>query len=94
MSASTKRKENEVAEEPQAAPPANSGEGSSIPPGRGARKQPWVSSFVLFAVGFVILILASKIGLSGPYGALLKGLGAAFCVVGLVLARRSRLKNR
>ena len=94
MSASTKRKENEVAEEPQAAPPALPREGASIPPGRGARKQPWVTSFVLFAVGFVILIVASKIGPAGLYGTLLKGLGAAFCVVGLVLARRSRLKNR
>jgi len=74
----------------QASTDASGNESPSAPPARGVRQQPWAISFVLFAAGFVMLIVASKIAPTALWGPVLKGFGAASCVVGFLLARRDR----
>ena len=87
-----------MADDPNAAPqvspqPADrtaADESSGTAPGRGSRQQPWALSFALFAAGFVILIVAGKIGSAALWSHVLKGFGVALCVVGFLLARRDR----
>lgn len=87
-----------MADEPNAAPPGPpqaaeqtfADDSSGTPPGRAPRQQPWALSFALFAAGFVVLIVAGKIGSTAPWSLVLKAFGVAFCVVGFLLARRDR----
>ena len=87
-----------MADDPNAAPPVppqatdqtSTDSISGMPPERGSRPQPWAVSFALFAAGFVILIVAGKIGSAPLWSLVLKGFGVAFCVVGFLFARRDR----
>lgn len=52
--------------------------------------QPWGLAFALFALGFVALVVMSKLKLSPIAAGLVKGVAAGLCVAAFVIARRAR----
>jgi hypothetical protein len=60
--------------------------------GRGA--QPWGLSFVLFLLGFALLVVLAKLNLSRLTVDVLRGVAAGLCVAAFVAARRAQRAAR
>jgi len=56
--------------------------------------QPWGISFVLFLLGFMLLVLLGKLKISRLTADLLRGLAAGLCVAAFVIARRAQRAAR
>jgi hypothetical protein len=56
--------------------------------------QPWGLSFVLFLLGFVLLVVLGKLNLSRLTANLLRILAAGLCVAAFVIARRAQRAGR
>ena len=52
--------------------------------------QPWRLSFVLFLLGFVLLVVLAKVNLSRLTADLLRVLAAGLCIAAFVIARRAQ----
>jgi hypothetical protein len=52
--------------------------------------QPWGISFVLFLLGFVLLVALSRLNLSRLTTDVLRGVAAGLCVAAFVIARRGQ----
>lgn len=66
--------------------------GASTSPGaqRKHRNAPWGISFVLFLLGFVLLVVLARLNLSRLTTDVLRGVAAGLCVAAFVIARRGQ----
>src|ERR1700724_756236 len=65
---------------------------ASTSPGahRAHRNAPWGISFVLFLVGFVLLVVLARLNLSRLTTDVMRGVAAGLCVAAFVIARRGQ----
>ncbi len=68
--------------------------GASTSPGaqrdRQRTAQPWGISFVLFLLGFALLVVLARLNLSRLTTDVLRGVAAGLCVAAFVIARRGQ----
>ena len=66
--------------------------GASTSPGARAerRNAPWGISFVLFLLGFVLLVVLARLNLSRLTTDVMRGVAAGLCVAAFVIARRGQ----
>ena len=57
---------------------------------RAHRNAPWGISFVLFLLGFVLLVVLARLNLSRLTTDVLRGVAAGLCVAAFVIARRGQ----
>jgi hypothetical protein len=72
-------------------------EGASNPPDarpENRHAQPWGLSFILFLLGFVLLVVLAKLKLSRMSADVLRGLAAVLCIAAFVIARRTPRPRR
>ena len=76
--------------------PGKSGASNSAgaQPGRRRDAPPWGLSFVLFLLGFALLVVLAKLNLSRLTVDVLRGLAAGLCVAAFVIARRAQRAAR
>jgi hypothetical protein len=56
--------------------------------------QPWRFSFVLFLLGFVLLVVLGKLEISRSAADVLRGVAAGLCIATFVIARRAQRAAR
>jgi hypothetical protein len=63
-------------------------------PDRRREAQPWRFSFILFLLGFVLLVVLGKLEISRLAADVLRGVAAGLCIAAFVIARGAQRAGR